>query len=264
MTDIIKELPKISVVTVCYNAVKDIEGTIKSVINQNYTNIEYIVIDGGSTDETIDIINKYRHKIDYFVSEPDNGIYDAMNKGINLATGEFLVFMNAGDFFYDKTTLTKVIKYLKNNPSTDVLYGNCGFTTEDTIQHPSPFWKREKGYQGVGFCHQATYVRVSILKKYPFNLKYTISADYDQMFQLYKSGCKFSYFNMPLCKFNLYGVSYSFENRIELYAQNAEISSEQASLAYKLAILKLNLIRILPTCIQRIILSRVSLKDRNR
>ncbi|MDR4931329.1 glycosyltransferase family 2 protein [Segatella bryantii] len=259
---------KITVVTVCYNAENDIESTMRSTLEQDYVDLEYIIIDGKSKDKTLEIINKVKYENHArnvkVVSEPDQGIYDAMNKGINLATGEFLVFMNAGDFFYDKTTLTKVIKYLKNNPSTDVLYGNCGFTTEDTIQHPSPFWKREKGYQGVGFCHQATYVRVSILKKYPFNLKYTISADYDQMFQLYKSGCKFSYFNMPLCKFNLYGVSYSFENRIELYAQNAEISSEQASLAYKFAILKLNLIRILPTCIQRIILSRVSLKDRNR
>lgn len=260
--------PKITVVTVCYNAENEIESTMRSTLEQDHIDLEYILIDGKSNDKTLEIINKVKNENHVrnikVISEPDQGIYDAMNKGINLATGEFLVFMNAGDFFYDNTTLTKVIAFLEENPSTDILYGNCGYTTENTIQHPSPFWTRGKGYQGVGFCHQATYVRVSILKKYPFNLKYTISADYDQMFQLYKSGCNFSYFNMPLCKFNLNGVSYSFKNRIELYVQNAEIAGEQNSLAYKLAILKLKLIRILPSGIQGKILNKVSSKDRNR
>ena len=88
---------KVSVVTVCLNAVNEIERTMLSVLDQTYTNIEYIVIDGGSTDGTVDIIRKYQDRIAHFISEPDKGLYDAMNKGIDLATGEWINFMNAGD-----------------------------------------------------------------------------------------------------------------------------------------------------------------------
>ena len=92
--------PKISVVTVCYNAVDLIEETILSVINQTYRNVEYIIIDGASTDGTVDIINKYRDKIAYFVSEPDKGIYDAMNQAVGRIRGDHVLFLNCGDYLY--------------------------------------------------------------------------------------------------------------------------------------------------------------------
>ena len=98
----------ISVVTVSYNAVSTIEQTILSVINQTYPNVEYIIIDGGSTDGTVDIIKKYADKIAYWVSEPDKGIYDAMNKGVVVATGEWINFMNAGDIFTDSDVIDKL------------------------------------------------------------------------------------------------------------------------------------------------------------
>lgn len=97
-----KNNPLISVVTVSYNAVGTIEQTLLSVINQTYPNIEYIIIDGGSTDGTVDIIKKYADEIVYWISEPDKGIYDAMNKGIKKANGEWINFINAGDSYYDK------------------------------------------------------------------------------------------------------------------------------------------------------------------
>ncbi len=98
-------IPKISVVTVCYNAESAIENTILSVINQTYTSVEYIIVDGASKDSTMDIVNKYRDKISVIVSEPDKGIYDAMNKGIKLATGDWICFMNAGDSYVNENTI---------------------------------------------------------------------------------------------------------------------------------------------------------------
>src|SRR5690606_4665890 len=106
--DIQREKPALSVITVVYNNVKDIERTILSVINQTYKNIEYIIIDGVSTDGTLDIIHQYSEKISHIVSEPDKGIYDAMNKGLSVATGDYVLFMNSGDEIYAHDTVEKV------------------------------------------------------------------------------------------------------------------------------------------------------------
>ena len=103
--------PKISVITVCFNAVETIEETILSVINQTYSNIEYIIIDGASTDGTVDIVNKYRDKIACFVSEPDKGIYDAMNKAVKVAKGDWLFFINSDDVFINNECLQNVAYY---------------------------------------------------------------------------------------------------------------------------------------------------------
>ncbi|ROT05017.1 glycosyltransferase, partial [Muribaculaceae bacterium Isolate-104 (HZI)] len=112
---------KISVVTVCYNAADSIEQTMLSVLNQSYPYIEYIVIDGGSTDGTVDIIKKYADRLAYWVSEPDKGIYDAMNKGIAAATGSYINFMNSGDSFYDNRVVEAIFK--DGCDSADIIYG---------------------------------------------------------------------------------------------------------------------------------------------
>ena len=120
MTEIRKNI--ISVITVCYNAKSNLEKTILSVLNQTYSNIEYIIIDGGSTDGTIDIIKRYDDKITYWQSEPDNGIYDAMNKGIQKANGEWINFMNAGDLFASTMILQQMLDAIK--PGVRILRGN--------------------------------------------------------------------------------------------------------------------------------------------
>ena len=117
-----KASQKITVVTVCYNAVKEIEKTIQSVISQTYDNVEYIIVDGGSTDGTLDIIRKYSSRITRWVSEPDKGIFDAMNKSAHMATGEYINFMNAGDLFFDEKVLSDI--FAGRSYDEDVLYGS--------------------------------------------------------------------------------------------------------------------------------------------
>ena len=119
--------PLISVITAVFNDKEHLEQTIKSVITQTYDNVEYIIIDGGSADGTLDIIRKYEHLIDYWISEPDEGIYDAMNKGIDLAAGEWINFMNAGDEFVDKNVIQDNLLLLNSN-GTEFIYSDTIFT----------------------------------------------------------------------------------------------------------------------------------------
>ena len=117
------EVNRVTIITISYNAVLGIERTINSVITQTYSNLQYIIIDGGSTDGTVDIIKKYADKIDYWVSEPDSGIYYAMNKGIAIADGDWINFMNAGDYFVDRNVIEQIFQH--NIECTDnVIYGN--------------------------------------------------------------------------------------------------------------------------------------------
>lgn len=152
--------PLISIITVVYNGEKYLEETIQSVINQTYDNVEYIIIDGGSTDGTLDIIKKYKNQIDYWVSEKDSGIYDAMNKGIQSALGKWINFMNAGDKFFATVTISKFIS-CKDDADlvySDTLYSNNTLCICDIkrnrIIHQSLFYKKslheEVGYYLVG------------------------------------------------------------------------------------------------------------------
>ncbi len=118
-----KKAPKFSIITVVYNDVENIEETIKSLLNQTYKNFEYIIIDGKSDDGTVEKIKKYEKEITYFVSEKDGGIYDAMNKGIKISSGEFLFFLNSNDFFYNKNVLKNIAEISEKNKKEDIIYG---------------------------------------------------------------------------------------------------------------------------------------------
>jgi len=124
-----KDLPKVTVVTVTYNAEQYLEQTIKSVIEQDYSNIEYIIIDGGSTDRTLEIIKKYEKYLAYWVSEPDDGIFYAMNKGIEVATGDWINFLNAGDTYVNKNILSKVISQTEGE--TDIILSHTNLVKEN-------------------------------------------------------------------------------------------------------------------------------------
>ena len=225
-------LPKITIITVSYNAVKDIENTILSVINQTYPNIEYIIIDGGSTDGTLDIIKKYQDKITYWVSEPDKGIYDAMNKGALKATGMWLNFMNAGDTFYNEQVLEEVFKD-KDCDNADVIYGDVVYVYPDRvdIRKAAPL-KRIK--VGIPFCHQSAFVKTKLQQSYLFDMTYKICADYNFFHTLYKKGYSFKYKEQIIARYLAGGIS---SNAIKLYIEEWKVSGWKYSFHFIIRII---------------------------
>lgn len=182
--------PKFSVITVTYNAEKVLEDTIQSVIAQTYRHLEYIIIDGQSADATPGIIKKYRPYIHTVVSEPDKGIYDAMNKGLALATGDYICFLNAGDCFHKEDTLAGIVRSIRSNELPDVIYGETALVDEKRhfirmrrLSAPEKLnWKSFK--QGMLVCHQAFFVKRTLAV--PYDLRYRWSSDFDWCIRLMK------------------------------------------------------------------------------
>jgi len=197
---------KISVITVSYNSVRTIEKTIKSVLDQTYPRVEYIVVDGNSRDGSSEIFDRYRDKIDVLISEPDRGIYDAMNKGISYVTGEWICFMNSNDCFHDNKVLEE---FFSTDHNEDIIYGYC--IDPDTGKSIKPlsfdkFWKR------VPFNHQSAFVRAKYHRERPYDLRYRISSVYDFFYYWYGNGLKFKYIDRPVAIYNMLGISfYAFE-----------------------------------------------------
>ena len=199
------EKPLISVVTVVFNGVKFLEKTVQSVINQTYDNVEYIIIDGGSTDGTLDIIKKYENQIDYWVSERDDGIYDAMNKGLKIGTGTWLNFMNAGDSFYDRTTLENIFTD-SNYKNIDVLYGNHSVIYQNKTRI-SKAGNIEDIWKGSQFCHQSSFMSANAYKSNKFNLSNRIGADFELFYTLYKKNISFKYIDIIVANYSAGGLS---------------------------------------------------------
>lgn len=184
--------PKFSIITVTYNAGKVLEDTIQSVVFQTYRNVEYIIVDGGSTDNTLDVVHKYQERISKVISEPDKGLYDAMNKGIRMATGDYLCFLNAGDELHENETLQKIVHTLKGKEFPDVIYGETAIIDEEghflhmrrlsTPEHLH--WKSFK--QGMLVCHQAFFARRELALANPYDLQYRFSADFDWCIRIMK------------------------------------------------------------------------------
>ncbi len=197
-----KDTISFSIVTVVFNGFNEIERTIESCVGQDYTNYEYIIIDGKSTDGTTDIINKYLNKIDVFICEPDNGIFDAMNKGIFSANGDFLLFMNCGDCFYDNKVLANVVEKLKNiDCLPDVIYGNTLFKFKDGNLKVKPL-PLDMIAREMVFCHQSSFFKTELLKLIPFDLKYKHAADYNMVYKYYYSKRHFCYLDIFIAVFN--------------------------------------------------------------
>ena len=175
---------KISVITVVFNGGETIEETIKSIVNQDYPSFEYIIVDGKSTDRTLDIVKKYESKISKIISEKDSGLYDAMNKGLKFSTGDFVIFINSGDKFSHAGVLSEVFNTKENDFSKiDVVYGETDIIdNEGNILHsrrhrPPEDLKYTDFLKGMLVCHQSFFARRTMCS--PYNLKYKYAADYD-------------------------------------------------------------------------------------
>lgn len=188
-----KDDPLISIITITFNAEQFLESTIKSIVGQDYPNIEYIVIDGGSTDRTVDIIHKYQDDISYWLSEPDRGISDAWNKGLAAASGEIIGLLNAGDYFLDPSYLSIVSSQLNVNEAV-VCYCNTQLVNQsgNKVKHIIGKFNPNNLYSGIGFYHPGCF---ATRKTYDlvgsFSLRYKLAMDCDWLFRCYRAGTMF-------------------------------------------------------------------------
>lgn len=219
--------PLISIITATFNSERYLEDTIRSVIGQSYPGVEYIIVDGGSTDHTLDIVTKYRNQISKIISEPDKGIYDAFNKGLKIASGDVIYFLNSDDYLYDKDVIADVAALFAENPDYRFIYGNvlvldekvnyqyiCGkhFTCEDLKTGDMP-------------PHQGFFVNRELIAKVGlFNTRYQISGDFDFIIRCFKAaGARANYFNRTIAVFGEGGVSTDTEKRQLMNVERQQI-----------------------------------------
>ncbi len=213
----IDENVKVSIITVSYNAERTIEQTIKSVLDQTYKNIEYIIIDGASIDLTRQIINKYQSYIDIVISEKDEGLYYAMNKGISYAKGEIIGILNSDDIYTEKA-VSKVVEYYQKT-NADVIYGSAQWIEQDKEIGIYRCDNIEELWYRMAIPHPATFVKAEVYKKYGgFNTKYQIAADYELMLRLYCNCLKFGHVDEIITYFRTGGTSH----------QNPKVGMEEA------------------------------------
>jgi len=189
-------LPLITVITVVLNTERELEKTINSVLQQTYPNVEYIIIDGVSKDGTLDIIRKYEDYIDYWVSEKDNGTYDAMNKGVYLANGSWINFMNAGDKFYNNKVLEEI--FLNKKCIADVIYGDTEVIKDNKFKKLLKAKDIKNSMDDMPTSHQSFFIKGSIHKKNLYNTDFIVAADFDLIFKLWNLKKSFYYTNSTI------------------------------------------------------------------
>lgn len=197
---------KISVITINYNNKSGLEKTIQSVISQTYFELEYIIIDGGSSDESIDVIKKYENKIDYWISEQDKGIYNAMNKGIAQAHGEYCNFMNSGDCFHDSEVLEDV--FSKQTQKADIITGNTILSGKRRILETAPNEISAAFLFNATLNHQSTFIKTSLLKENPYNENFRLASDWIFFMQkLILENYTYQHVNRIISIFQMNGLS---------------------------------------------------------
>ena len=218
-----------SIVVVSYNAENSIENTLKSILNQEFSDYEIVCIDGKSTDSTLSIIKKYSslYKNITYISEKDNGIYDAMNKGIKRSNGEYIFFLNCGDEFYNENVLSTVKLNLMNNEA-DIIYGNSvsivdGIEVVKCVRKINNFMF----LQDKTICHQAIFAKKKVFEVNGyFNLNYKLCSDFEWLLKCYKSKLKFKYIDFNICYYDLNGVSSSEKSFNTMLEEHTKILNE--------------------------------------
>lgn len=221
---------KVSVITVCYNRKATIEQSIKSVLDQDYPDIEYIVVDGNSSDGTQDSIRKYSDKIAQYISEPDKGMYDAINKGLARATGDIIGLMHSDDVFYDQQVIAKIVDTFKNNPDSDGVYGNGIYVTNDEEQKlvrnriggEYDYKKLKSGWLPL---HPTVYIKKTIIDSYGnYDLKFKIASDTEFLLRyLFKHKIKMSYLNDYVVKMRMGGLSTDYKRAFKVLKEDYQI-----------------------------------------
>ncbi|MEI8137966.1 MAG: glycosyltransferase family 2 protein [Bacteroidota bacterium] len=220
---------KVSIITVTFNSAATLEQTILSITQQTYTNIEYIIVDGGSTDGTLEIIEKYKNKISKFISEKDNGLYDALNKGIDLATGDVIGILHSDDFYTDNNVVQKYVNtFIKNN--SEAVYADLFYVDKDNTNKIIRKWKSGKHnpnsfLHGWMPPHPTFFVKREVYQKFgKFNLEFKHSADYELMLRfIHKNKIKINYLHEFTIKMRVGGQSnFSIQNRIRANTEDRE------------------------------------------
>ena len=242
-------MKKISIVTVCFNCVGTIEQTIKSVISQDYPELEYIIIDGASQDGTLNIVYKYQNYITKILSEPDKGIFDAMNKSLNYVTGKYILFMNAGDTFANKHIVSDFFK--DYNGDDDLLYGddyvlnNLGYMKRHAHAiYEHPFTIRDLVFKSQGFSHQSLFTKTEQLQRVKFCLKFPLGADYHTTYKVFMTGNhKLKYVGFPISIFDDRngGASHNGKFMIQIYIERKTMFKYEFSFLDKVILLWKNI-----------------------
>ena len=238
--------PLISIITIVFNGEEYLEKTIKSVISQTCADIEYVVVDGGSNDNTLSVIKKYNNQIHCWVSEFDEGISDAFNKGIKLASGNWMLFLNAGDIFCEANTLEKISRILIDNSDKDIVYGNIDLVNEGykLIKTYGHLFNKKDFERKMIIPHQSIFHNKNIFDKYGLhNKKYKRAMDYELLLRI--ENPKFEYHNMTITKMLSGGVSQQQVYKVYVEYYQAQLENlkykSRISLSY---VLFCNLLKI--------------------
>lgn len=207
---------KVSIITVCFNSAATLRDTIESVLAQNYDAIEHVIVDGASTDETLVIANEYRSRLGALISEPDKGLYDAMNKGVKAATGDIIGILNSDDFFESNDVISEVVKKFESTPEADLVFGDVVFVSPDDLDTVTRFyqaghfrpWKLRFGWMPP---HPATYVRKKAYAQVgEYRLDMKIAADYEMFVRwLLVNRCQYAWVDKVIVRMRTGGVSTS-------------------------------------------------------